>query len=202
MKRQDYRKLTTIAILSALSTVLMMLQFGLPILPVHLQFDFSDLPAVIAAFAYGPVAGAVVEFLKNLLHLPVTTTMGIGELSNFLHGLCFVLPAGLIYQYRRTKNGAIWGAVSGMSAMTLCSFPINYFLTVPLFIRVLHTPEHVILGMYQAVLPAVSGFGEAILIFHMPLTFVKGLLCAVITFLVYKRMSPLLHGRDRDGTDL
>ena len=205
MKRQDYRKLTTISVLAALSFVLMLLQFPLPILPSHLQFDFSDLPAIIASFAYGPVAGVIVELIKNALHLlinPNNPTFGIGELSNFLHGVCFVLPAGLIYRYNRTKRGAILGAAGGTCVMALLSFPINYFLTIPLFARALSIPESVLLNSYQVILPWVENSATAILAFHVPLTFVKGLLCATITFLVYKRISPLLHGRTIGDVDV
>lgn len=194
----NYRKLTTIAVLSALSAVLMFIQIGLPILPPHLKVDFSDLPAVIGAYAYGPIAGIVIELIKNLFHLITTTTSGVGELSNFLHGVCFVLPAGLIYRYRKDKIGALWGAAAGVAATTAASFVLNYFLTFPLYMSVLGIPRVGIVSMYSAILPAADTFAKAILIFHLPLTFVKSFVCMLVTFFVYKRISPLLHGYERN----
>ena len=101
MKKEKFftaRKLTVTAIMSAIAFILMMLEFATPITPGFLKFDFSDLPALISAFALGPFWGVATELLKNLLHLPFTGTSGVGELANFFVGAAMVLPAGLIYR--------------------------------------------------------------------------------------------------------
>ena len=180
------------AILAALSCVLMFLEFSVPFVPAFLKMDLSDLPALIASFAYGPVAGVLVALIKNLVHMPVTTTGFAGELANFLLCACFVLPAGIVYRFVKGKKGALIGALSGTLLMALISLPINYYITYPVYTTFL--PMEAILDAYRAINPAVKGLWSALLMFNLPLNLVKGLLSVLITFIVYKKISPLLHG--------
>ena len=103
-KQTDVWKLTMTAMLSILSFILMFFEFSLPIIPSFVKMDLSDLPALLGAFAMGPVSGAAVCLVKNLLHLFITSTGGVGELSNFLLGACFVFPAGLVYHKWKNKK--------------------------------------------------------------------------------------------------
>jgi len=198
VKKINVRKLVLTAILAAVSTVLMYLQFPMPfIIPAFIEMDFSELPALIAAFAYGPVAGVTVCFIKNLLHLFGTTTMGVGELSNFLLGSSFVFTAGFIYKMHRNRKGALIGTLIGAATMAIISFPINLFITYPFFTALFFggNPEP-IMGMYQAILPWADTLPKALLVFNMPFNFVmKGLVNAAIAFLIYKPLSPLLKGK-------
>jgi riboflavin transporter FmnP len=187
------RKLVVTAMMAAISTVLMMLSFSVPLVPEFLKMDFSELPALITAYTFGPLYGVLVCLVKNLVNLLFTTTMGVGELCNFLLGVCFVLPAGLIYKKKKSFKGAIIGAVTGTVSMALLSLPLNYFLTYPIYMKFM--PEEVILGMYRAIYPGTKSLLHALTIFNIPFTFVKGLFSVVITFLIYKRLSPLLKGR-------
>ena len=192
-KRIPLRYITATAVLSALSTVLMMLSFSVPFMPSFLKLDFSELPALIASFSMGPVSGVLVCLIKNLLNLPFSTTGGVGELCNFLLGACFVLPAGLIYRFRKNRRTALLAALLGALAMAFASLPLNYFITYPMYMKFL--PLEQIIGMYQAIFPGVNGLFQCLLIFNVPFTFLKGLLDTILTFLVYKRISPLIHGR-------
>ncbi|MBE7056889.1 MAG: ECF transporter S component [Ruminococcaceae bacterium] len=187
------RKLVVTAMLAALSSVLMMLSFSVPFVPSFLKLDFSELPALLASFTFGPVYGILVCLVKNLVNVFFTTTGGIGELANFLLGTLFVLPAGLIYKQHRTLKGAVTGALVGNTAMAIISLPVNYFLTYPIYMKFLS--EEAILGMYKAIYPGTDTLIEALTIFNIPFTFVKGLFSVIITFLIYKRISPLLKGR-------
>ena len=180
------------AILAALSCVLMFLEFSVPFVPAFLKMDLSDLPALIASFAYGPVAGVLVALIKNLVHMPATTTGFAGELANFLLCACFVLPAGIVYRFVKGKKGALIGALSGTLLMALISLPINYYITYPVYTTFM--PMESILDAYRAINPAVKGLWSALLMFNLPLNLVKGLLSVLITFIVYKKISPLLHG--------
>ena len=103
-KRVDIWKLTMTAMLSAVGFVLMFLEFSVPIMPSFIKLDLSELPALLGAFAMGPASGVMICLVKNLLHLFMTSTGGVGELSNFILGICFVLPAGLIYQRWKGKK--------------------------------------------------------------------------------------------------
>lgn len=192
-KRISLRYITATAVLSALSTVLMMLSFSVPFMPSFLKLDFSELPALIASFSMGPVSGVLVCLIKNLLNLPFSTTGGVGELCNFLLGACFVLPAGLIYRFRKNRRAALLAALLGALVMALASLPLNYFISYPMYMKFL--PLEQIIGLYQAIFPGVNGLFQCLLIFNVPFTFLKGLLDTVLTFLVYKRISPLIHGR-------
>ncbi|MBQ4293798.1 MAG: ECF transporter S component [Lachnospiraceae bacterium] len=191
-KRPNLRYLTATAMLSAISFLLFFLQFSTPITPSFLKLDVSDLPALIGSFSMGPVAGVVICLVKNLLHLLMTTTGGVGELSNFILGAAFVLPAGLIYYRRKTKKTALIGSLVGAACMAAVSFPSNLFLVYPVYYNFM--PKETILNMYQAILPAIKSIEQSLLIFNVPFTFVKGMLCVLITFLIYKRISPLIKG--------
>ena len=103
-KRVDVRNMTVTAMLSAIAFILMFLDTAVPLMPSFIKLDLSELPALMASFAMGPVYGVIVCLIKNLLHLFMTQTGGVGELSNFILGVGFVLPAGLIYHRKKTKQ--------------------------------------------------------------------------------------------------
>ena len=107
------RVLTGTAMLGAVAAVLMYLEFPIPIMPAFVKLDVSELPALIASFAYGPVSGILVCLIKNLIKLPSTSTAAVGELFNFVMGALFVGVAGLIYKRNKTRKGAIVGALLG-----------------------------------------------------------------------------------------
>ena len=180
-------------ILSAVSAILMMLSFSVPFMPSFIKMDFSELPALIAAYSMGPLSGVLVCLIKNLINLPMTTTGGVGELSNFVLGACLVLPAGLLYRYRKNRRIALLGAVVGSLTMALVSLPSNYFVMYPFYTRFL--PLDKIIAMYQAIFPGVDGLLSCLLIFNVPYTFLKGMIDTLLTFVLYKRISPLLKGR-------
>ena len=188
------RPMAVVAIMSALSIVLMMLEFSVPIVPSFLKLDISDFPALLTSFSIGPWAGVAVCLLKNLLHLFFTSTAGVGELANFIISAAFVFPAGVIYARVRTKTGAVVGALTGAIISALVCVPVNYFITYPFYAKVM-IPMDVIIGMYQAILPFVDDLPEALLIFNLPFTFAKGAICILLTFLVYKPLSPILKGK-------
>ena len=195
MKRFNVRKLTVTAMLSAVATVLMFFSFNVPLMPSFIKLDLSELPALIASFSMGPVAGAVVCLVKNLVNLFFSTTGGVGELSNFLLGCCFVVPAGIVYQRKQNLAGAVIGSVSGSAAMAVLSIFTNYFVVYPIYTAFL--PMETIMGMYQAINPNVETLWQALLLFNMPFTFIKGLCSVVITLLIYKGIAPVLQGRQR-----
>ena len=123
----------------------------------------------------------------------MTTTGGVGELANFLLGCCLVLPAGFLYRFRRTRRGAFLGALIGSVAMGLVSLPINYYITYPIYTQFM--PLGAIIAKYQAIFPGVDGLFSCLLIFNVPYTFLKGLIDTVLTFLIYKHISPLIKGK-------
>lgn len=208
-QRSRTHRIAVTAMLSAAATVLMFLEFPIPFLiPSFVELDFSELPALLAALSLGPVSGVVVCLVKNVIKgLLFSGTGGVGEMCNFLLGICFVIPAGLIYRYKRTRSGALIGALAGAVIMALCSIPVNYFISYPVYTKFL--PMDVIISMYQEIvqsfngllsragapfaLPAVNGLLGCLIAFNAPFTLLKGLLDMGLCFLIYKPLSPLLH---------
>ena len=194
---KNTRNLVATGILGAIGAILMLLNLNIPsIMPVFIKFDFSELPSIIAAFAYGPIGGIMVCLVKNVLNLIfASNTAGVGELSNFILGCAYVIPAGLIYKKHRTFKGAIVGALVGSLTSGCISFFSNYFIIYPLF--ALTMSMETILGFYTAVFPKITELWQALLYFNVPFTFIKGVLTSIVTFLIYKRISPILKGKKK-----
>lgn len=194
-RQKDIWKMTMTAMLSAIAFLLMFLEFSVPIMPAFIKMDLSELPALIGAFAMGPVSGAMICLIKNLLHLFMTTTRGVGELSNFILGASFVVPAGLIYRKWKGKKSAVAGALAGAVLMAVISVFSNYFIVYPVYYNFM--PEETVLAAYQMIFPGVKNMLQCLIVFNAPFTFVKGVFSVVITVLVYKPLSPLLKGNYR-----
>lgn len=196
-KQRDVWKMTMTAMLSAIAFVLMFFEFSVPIMPSFIKMDLSELPALIGAFAMGPVSGAMVCLVKNLLHLFMTTTGGVGELSNFLLGAAFVVPAGLVYQRWKGRKSAVAGALAGAVLMASISIVSNYFIVYPVYYNFM--PKEAILAAYQMIFPKVENILQCLIVFNAPFTFAKGVCSVAITMLVYKPLSPLLKGNYRSA---
>ena len=192
MNKTGIRKIAVTAILAAMSSVLMFINFSIPIMPSFIKVDFSELPALVASFTMGPIYGVLVCLIKNLVNLFQTSTMGIGELSNFILGSIFVFSAGLIYKHRKNRKSALLGAVIGSSLMACIGLFTNYFLVYPIYENFM--PLEAIVGMYKAIYPGVKDLFHALLIFNVPFTFLKGMANTLITFLIYKKISPIIKG--------
>ncbi len=186
------RLIASVAMCGAVSLVLMMLDFSLPIAPSFVKFDFSDLPALICAFAFGPTAGVLVELIKNLLHLFMTSTAGVGELSNFLLGCCLVIPAGVIYKRNRTRKGALIGMIVGTLCFGFVSLFSNYFIMFPFYINAMGFPLDAIIKMGTEISPIFSSEFKLIALCVVPFNLMKGLVISILTFLLYKRLRPIL----------
>lgn len=189
----NIRYLTVTAMLSAVAFILMFLDFSVPFMPAFIEMDISELPALIGAFSFGPVCGVIVCLVKNLMHLLITTTGGVGEISNFILGAVFVFPAGWIYKRKKTRKRAFFGSLAGAVFMALVSIISNYFIVYPFYAMIM--PMEEIVGMYQAIVPGVNGLLECLIVFNMPFTFFKGMLSVGIAFFIYKHISPVLKGR-------
>ena len=182
------------AMLSALAFVLQYFEIVIPIMPGFIKFDFSDLPALIGAFAYGPIAGVLIELVKNLIHCAFSQSATVGELSNFILGAVFAGTAGFIYQRKKTKTTALIGGLVGALLMGVICIPSNYFVVYPFYYKA-YMPEERVLNMYQAFLPSMKSVLQCLFVFNLPFTIVKGLISVGITMLIYKPLSIVLKGR-------
>lgn len=186
------RNLVKIAMLAAVGSVLMVLSFPLAaVFPPFLEIDLGDLPALLGGFALGPVAGVLIELLKNLLNLLMdgTKTGGVGELSNFIVGSFFVVPASIIYMRNKTRKNAILGMLAGIIAMTICACFSNYFLVIPLYQKFMPLEQIIT----SSPLEIVNDMKSFILFAIVPFNLVKSTIVSTVALLVYKRLSPILH---------
>lgn len=194
--KSSIRPLAVTAMLSAVGCVLMMLDFPLPMLiPSFVKMDVSELPALLASFSLGPVYGVTVCLVKNILAaLFHGSTGGIGEVCNFLIGAVFTGVAGALYKHSKNRRNAVVASLVGAAAMALVSVPVNYFISYPVYAAMFGGID-AILAAYQELRPGTDGLLECLLVFNMPFTFVKGLIDVALCFLIYKPLSPILHGR-------
>ncbi len=184
-----------IGVLSAMATVFMLFEFPLPIAPSFYELDFSEVAVLIGSFALGPLAGVLIEFIKILINLLIngTDTFFVGELANFLMGCAFVLPAALVYCRKKTLKRAIVGMAVGTLSLVLVGAFCNYFLMIPAYVHLAGYPMDAIIGMGAAVNPAIKDLLTLIIIAVIPFNLIKGVLCSLLTGLLYKRVSHLLH---------
>lgn len=189
----NIRKMTVTAVLAAVSSALMFISFAVPMfMPPFIKLDFSELPALLAAFSLGPVYGLLVSLIKNVINLPFSTTGGVGELSNFIISASFVFFAGLIYQNHRSRKGAFWGSLFGALIASAVSVFTNFYITYPFYTNFM--PMDTIINMYQMLNSNVDSLIEALVYFNLPFTFLKCMCSVLISFVIYKRISPILKG--------
>ena len=186
------RKLTAAAILAAAAYLLAFLEFPVPLTPAFARMDLSDLPALIGAFAFGPVTGVMVELVKNLLGLMTSSTGGVGELANFLMGASYVFMAGAVYKHRKTKRGALVEGVTGSIAMGIMAAISNYFILLPMFEQFMPLEE--IIAAFGEFIPFIHTKLDVVLYNAFPFNVLKGLVITAVTMLIYKKLSPILKG--------
>ena len=194
------RKVTMIGMFSALAGVLMLFEIPLPFAPSFYKLDFSELPILIGGFAFGPTAAVMMEFLKILLKLLLkgTSTAFVGELANFAVGCSLVLPASVIYGFRKTRTSALVSLLAGTFTMTIFGTLFNAVYLLPAFSALYGIPMEVLLEMGAAVNPlAGGGLYSFVFACVAPLNLIKGLLDGAVTLLVYKKISPLIKGNSK-----
>lgn len=192
-KKTNVKKITTVAMLTAIGVVLQYMEISIPIIPNFIKLDFSDLPELIGAFTFGPWTGVLICLIRNVIHIIVSQSGAIGELSNFILGAFFAMTAGLIYKKMPNIKGAVIGAAAGSLVMGIVSLPSNYFIIYPLYYNVMGFPEPAILEMYQLLRPSTESIFEALLVFNVPFTIVKGLICSVFAVVVYKPLRRFIN---------
>lgn len=196
------RKIAIIGMFSAIAAVLMVLEFPLPFAPSFYGMDFSELPALIGTFAFGPVAGVLIEFCKIVLKIlfKPTSTAFVGELANFAVGCSFLLPASCVYLFHKTKKNALIGSIAGTLCMTVFGTAFNAVYLLPKFAQLFGMPLDAIIGMGTAVNPAIDSITTLVVFAVAPLNLLKGGLVSVITMLIYKKISPIIkEGTKKQG---
>ncbi|MFY4775943.1 ECF transporter S component [Metabacillus sp. RGM 3146] len=183
MRVSKTRKQVVVGVLSSIAYLLMMLEIPYPG-PLLLKIDFSDIPAIIAAIVFGPVAGIVVEGIKNLLHYMIQgsgTGVPVGECANFISGLLFILPVSWIYKKTTSTKGVASGLVIGTLCMTVLMGILNYFVFIPAYTLFFHAPATTSQQMIQTIVA-----------FILPFNMVKGVLITTVFLLLYAKLKTWL----------
>lgn len=190
---QNVRILTMTAVLSAISFVLAFFEFPVPLSPSFARMDLSDLPALIGAFAYGPISGILIELVKNALQFLTSSTGGIGELANFIMGSSFVVTAGLIYKLHKTKRTALIACLIASVVMGITAAIVNYFILLPVFEAFM--PLDQLIASFGEFIPFIKTKLDVVLFNAFPFNLLKGIGISIVTMLLYKRLTPILKGR-------
>jgi riboflavin transporter FmnP len=188
------RKTATIGMFAAIAGVLMTIEVPMPFAPPFYAIDASELPALLCGFAFGPVAGVLTEFVKIIIKLLLkpTTTAFVGELANFCVGCSMILPAVILYHIKKKKTTAIAGSAVGTLCMTLFGTFFNAVYLLPTFAVMYSMPLEGLIEMGTAINPAVTNIVTFVAFCVAPLNLLKGTFVSVLTFLLYKPLSPIL----------
>ncbi len=195
-KMTNIRKLVVTAMLGSLATILMLVEIPLPfIAPPFYKIDFSEVPALIGAFSLGPVAGVVIEAIKILLNFILTssTTGGIGEIANFVIGCAYIVPASLIYKHRKTKKNAVIAMLVATLVMTVLSVFINAYVMIPIYSNFM--PLEQVIQMGKDIIPLIKDTLTFCIFCVAPFNLIKGVLVSIITTIIYKPLSRIIHPR-------
>ena len=190
------RKVAMIGMFSAIAMILHLFDFPLPFAPEFYKLDFSELPILVGTFAFGPAAGVMMEFVKIMLKLMVkgTSTAFVGDLANFVIGCSFILPASIMYAFRKNKKSAVMACITGTLIMTVFGTAFNAVYLLPAFSKLYGIPLDQLLAMGTAVNP-LAGEGSIVsfvVACVAPLNLVKGASVSLVTLLIYKPLSPII----------
>jgi riboflavin transporter len=194
-KRISTDYMVKISVLSVLSFLIMLVEIPLWFTPEFLKIDLSDLPSLVASFSLGPVAGVVVQLLKNLLKVALrgTNTIFVGELANFIVGSVYVAIAGLIYRKNREKRSAVKGLAVATISMSVFASLLNYFVLLPFYARVYGVPLQFYVDMASSVNAYVIDLRTFIIFGIFPFNMLKGILIAIVGYPVYTRLKPAIE---------
>ena len=184
-------RLVKVGILAALAYVLMFVQMPIPIAPPFMKLDLADVPALIGGFAMGPWYGVLIQLIKNVLNLSKTMTGGVGELSNFIVGSTYVLVSAYIYKNKKTKKTSIIALAFGVLAMTALATLSNAFIVFPVYGKVMHMDLEAFAGMVGGN-SLVNNYFTLMVFSIAPFNIIKGTVEAIVTELIYKRISPII----------
>lgn len=193
--RSNLKTMVQVGMLGAVAVVLMMFEIPLGFLPEFYKIDLSEVPVMIGVFALGPVPGVMIELVKVLLHLILrgSTTAGVGSLANFIIGCAMVIPAGYIYRQWRNRKGALAGMAVGVIFMTVVGSLLNALVLLPVYAKAFGMPLDSLVAMGTAINPSITDITSFALFMVVPFNLIKGVAVSLITFILYKYISPVLR---------
>ena len=192
-RNKKLKTMIQVAMLAALSAIIMRLEIPLPFAPPFYKLDFSEIPVLVGTFALGVIPGIAIEFLKIALDFLIdgSITGGIGELANFLIGCSFVVPAGIIYRMKKSRKQAAIGIVVGVLSMATIGGLMNAFILLPVYSKIMQIPIDALIEMGAKVNALVVDLRTFIFYCVIPFNLTKGMLTGVSVFLMYKKIRPI-----------
>ncbi len=184
--------LTRMAILTAISFILFLIQ--VPIVAFY-KLDVSNIPVLLGAFSMGTVPGVIILALKCCLALLRTTSAGVGDLADFIMGAALVIPASVIYHRNKTRKTALVGMAVGTLCMVVAGVLANKFIMLPFYMGAYHMDMNGILKF--ANVAGIDSEWKLLLLITGPFNLLKGVVLSVVTGLIYKPLSPILHAKIR-----
>lgn len=167
--RMTVRTVTSMAMLTALTYIAMLLSKMLPQFYGFLQFEVKGTVVAIGGFLFGPLSAAVISIVVAVIEMFTASDTGpIGCIMNCLAACSFACPAAFVYKKMRTKKGAVIGLITGVAALTVVMLLWNYLVT-PIYM-------HMDRSVVAAMLPTV----------FLPFNLVKGGLNMALTLILYK----------------
>ena len=193
--QKKLRNLVKVGILSAMSFILMFFQFPIPVAPPFMKVDLADVPALIGGFSMGPVYGILIQLIKNILNLSKTSTYGVGEISNFVVGGLFVFVSASIYKRNKTKKNASIAMICGVLVMSLAATLSNAFVIFPLYGKAMGVDMGAFVAMANKTNALVKSYFTMMIFAIVPFNLIKGFIEILVTKLLYKHVSGILHDR-------
>lgn len=171
------RKMCTMAILAALSLVLIFL-IHFPIFPAvpDMEYDPADIPILIGGFVYGPMAGFVITIVASLIQA-VTVSAKSGLVGFMMHVIAtgtLVMVSSTYYKHHKNRKGAFIALILGCLAMTLIMIPVNLFVTT----RYWGVPLEVV----TALIPTVI----------IPFNLIKSGANSIVVLIIYKTLRKII----------
>ncbi len=189
-------KLTMTAMFGALAAILMLLEFSIPFTLPFIKLDISDVPVILGAYMLGPFWGCVIAFIKIAMNFVLngTVTVGVGELANLLFTLAYVLPAGFLYRFRRTKLMAVISLIVSTFTASLVAVLLDWFVVFPFYTRVSSgLTMDVVIQMAAGVNPLVKNAATMMWFSVFPANLLKYTCASVLAFFLYAPLRKLIN---------
>ena len=184
--------MTRIAILTAIASILFLIE--IPVVAFY-KLDLSNIPVLLGTFSMGAVPGLIILFLKSAIGLLHSSSAGVGELADFIMGAALILPAALIYHRNKTRKSAIIGMLIGTLCTAIAGVLVNKFIMLPFFMGAFHMDMQGILDFARVT--GVDTEWKLLLLITGPFNLLKGTVLCIVTGLIYKPLSPILHEKIR-----
>jgi len=184
--------MTRIAILAAAASILFLLE--IPIVAFY-KLDLSNIPVMLGAFSMGTVPGLIILGLKSAIGLLHSSSAGVGELADFIMGAALLIPASLIYHRNKSRKSALIGMVVGTLCTAVVGVLVNKFIMLPFYMGAFHMSMDAIVA--SAKVGGIDSEWKLLLLITGPFNLLKGAVLSIVTFLIYKPLSPILHEKVR-----